>query len=322
MTTNNSGNSSKNFPNRQSLTPIEVPLQHGASNFDKLMGKPPQTSHQPTTGNSNESTNITLQILTDEIKSLHRLLSLARKWGLSSKGYNATVAMELAELIDKMNLTPPPDGLITNPKAFVDGTHQNLAILKGIAAATSIIIEELDGYADILPLMSALYLADKKTLDETGFSITGDNYMSMDHGPVLTQAYNLLNGFGMPDSQTKWDTAFERNGHTIYCKGEVDKGPLSPRNEEVLRHKAQRVKEKWEEGTETLIDWMRNCCPEWENPCGSPKPIPVSKILKHLPLWKDTDLTKVDKDYEYTNAIRNLSILNNKPLLLQQTAEQ
>jgi uncharacterized phage-associated protein len=43
-----------------------------------------------------------------------------------------------------------------------------------------------------LKLIKLMYLADRRALLEQGRSITFDRYVSMDHGAVLSQTYNLI----------------------------------------------------------------------------------------------------------------------------------
>jgi len=45
-----------------------------------------------------------------------------------------------------------------------------------------------------LKLMKLLYLADRESMRRNGRPISGDRYVSMDHGPVLSQTLNLING--------------------------------------------------------------------------------------------------------------------------------
>ena len=45
-----------------------------------------------------------------------------------------------------------------------------------------------------LKLMKLLYLADRESMKRHGHPISGDRYVSMDHGPVLSNTLNLING--------------------------------------------------------------------------------------------------------------------------------
>jgi uncharacterized phage-associated protein len=48
----------------------------------------------------------------------------------------------------------------------------------------------------MLKLLKLMYLADRKSLLETGVPITGDSISALDKGPVLSQTYNRLKPAG------------------------------------------------------------------------------------------------------------------------------
>ena len=47
-------------------------------------------------------------------------------------------------------------------------------------------------YPTIMAIAKLLYFADKTSLERFGRSITGDAYFAMQHGPVPSQAYNMM----------------------------------------------------------------------------------------------------------------------------------
>ena len=46
------------------------------------------------------------------------------------------------------------------------------------------------GKINLMALIKLLYLADREALLETGYPITGDQMVSMPHGPVLSRIYD------------------------------------------------------------------------------------------------------------------------------------
>ena len=192
----------------------------------------------------------------------------------------------------------------------------NQHTLRKIAASASVVLEVFDGKADVLPLIKALYLADRDMLAQAGFTITGDTYVSMKNGPVLSGAYSLLRGDAKwPALQRQWNTAFSKNENTISMKGKVDRGALSPREDEILRKNATLVKRIWDSRA-SLSDWMHKQCPEWENPGKTSRKLPISKIAAQLPAWKGVDTSRLDAENAYAENLGSLSILAGKPLLL------
>jgi len=50
-----------------------------------------------------------------------------------------------------------------------------------------------------LKLIKLLYIIDREALLRWGRPLTGDRYVSMDHGPVLSQTLNLITEEPRPD---------------------------------------------------------------------------------------------------------------------------
>lgn len=63
---------------------------------------------------------------------------------------------------------------------------------KKTTQAAAILIQRNGGKIPYLKLLKLLYIADRKSLEETGFPITFDTYVSMKYGPVLSTTYDLI----------------------------------------------------------------------------------------------------------------------------------
>src|ERR1035441_6261599 len=63
--------------------------------------------------------------------------------------------------------------------------------LKAVQAA-AVLLKEENGTMSRLRLLKLLYIADRESIAETLRSITGDDVMAMDHGPVLSKTYRLI----------------------------------------------------------------------------------------------------------------------------------
>src|SRR6266498_4262278 len=68
-----------------------------------------------------------------------------------------------------------------------------------------------------LKLIKLMYLADREALKRWTHPITGDRYISMKHGPVLSNVLNLINGEHRPgDASECWaDFIAESEPHTV-----------------------------------------------------------------------------------------------------------
>lgn len=152
--------------------------------------------------------------------------------------------------------------------------------------AAAILLKLHGGYIEYLGLMKRLYLADRIALDRFEQPISGDRYVSMDFGPVLSRVYDLGKS---GESSSLWREyvsspyfacphgSFERRKFVKLLKDPgVDE--LCEAEEEILAEVHQTCK-----GVDSfLIAEYTHYLPEWKNPHGSSIPIRVEDILKSL----------------------------------------
>jgi uncharacterized phage-associated protein len=151
-----------------------------------------------------------------------------------------------------------------------------------VAQMAAFLLDRGRGRMNYLKLMKLLYLADRESLKRHGEPISGDRYVSMDHGPVLSQTLNLINGA----------VEFEEGGWNHWIKDKADYVVS-------LRRKASRdaLDELSEAELDVLVaiytkfgkwdkwklrDYTHRYCTEWEDPEGSSVPIEIVDIFKAL----------------------------------------
>jgi uncharacterized phage-associated protein len=130
-------------------------------------------------------------------------------------------------------------------------------------------------------LIKLLYLADKEALRDSNQTITGDAYVSMDNGPVLSQMYDLIRGkHKNRDMQTLWDSRFMCSGYDLIAA--TDRIPdmeLSVYEKEIL----DLVDDKFKDyDFHKMIAYVHDNCPEWKFPNGSSVKIETRDILKSI----------------------------------------
>ncbi len=128
---------------------------------------------------------------------------------------------------------------------------------KSLQAAALLL--HLDGKRmDWIRLLKLLYISDREMLATTGQSITGDTGYAMKHGPVLSQIYDFMKGFG--DDVTEWEKFINSEGHAAFLVGEPGRDELSRAEVEKLREVTERYR--------TTGDWeisqLTHEFPEWE----------------------------------------------------------
>lgn len=147
-------------------------------------------------------------------------------------------------------------------------------------AAASFVLQLAGGGMEYLRLIKLLYYADRESLDALGRPITGDRYVSMRHGPVLSQIYNLVKRaiFGLK-IQGPWAEHIEGDGrYGVRLKKEPERGALSEVELEILQEVFTRYRDRdpWR-----LRDESHDLL-EWEDAGDSSKEIPIEEILQVL----------------------------------------
>lgn len=133
------------------------------------------------------------------------------------------------------------------------------------------------GRMSYLKLLKLLYLADRKSLVEHGRPITFDRFVSMDHGPVLSQTYNLIVAEEPPDKRSYWrEFISEPEHYEVHLLKEAPSGELSAAQEGVLGEVFAEFGHlsRWE-----LVKFTHTL-PEWVDPQGSSIPIAIRDVLR------------------------------------------
>jgi uncharacterized phage-associated protein len=155
--------------------------------------------------------------------------------------------------------------------------YSHLDINKTQQAVALLLKSHLRSQMTYTRMLKLLYLAERKTLQQTGTMITGDTVVKMPNGPVLSQLYDLIKykNYHAP----KLYRYIERRGDQIHLTKDPGIGYLSPREIENLQSVANEHVEKTDE---ELIDWIHSNCPEWSDPRKEGKkvsPLPRKQIL-------------------------------------------
>lgn len=146
-------------------------------------------------------------------------------------------------------------------------------------AAAAYLLGKAGGQMPYLRLIKLLYLADRESWRRYDRPITGDRYVSMKFGPVLSETYDLICNEELRASEgSPWSKTISTAGYDVKLTGNADVGPLSEAEIEILDEVCQL--------TEKLDRWriseLTHSLPEWEDPEGSSVPISPESILKAL----------------------------------------
>lgn len=131
------------------------------------------------------------------------------------------------------------------------------------------------GRMSYLKLLKLLYLAEREAVAKWGDSMSGDKFVSMPHGPVMSGTYDLIqaeSGYwqNFIVSEADREVAIKPN------ISEDDLDELSRSEIKILDCIFEQFggKNRWE-----LVKYTHDCCPEWQDPNGSSYPINPIEIL-------------------------------------------
>jgi uncharacterized phage-associated protein len=130
-------------------------------------------------------------------------------------------------------------------------------------------------------LIKELYLADRESISVSNSSITGDTYVSMKHGPVLSHLYDFIKEKSQDaKAQAYWTSRFSTDGDELLANfDQYPEGKLSLSDEAILdRIDGQFHQARYGE----LIDYVHANCAEWRNPGNTSLPITLADILSAL----------------------------------------
>jgi len=146
------------------------------------------------------------------------------------------------------------------------------------AQAAAQIVKLHGGKINLMVLIKLLYLADRTTLIETGSPITGDQMVSMPHGPVLSQILDAINFGTFGDDNDSWSRYIsDRDGYNLSLTIE------DPSNEELSDYEVRiltQIHDQYGHLTPFQLRDLTHNLPEWKDPMGGSLPIDPVTVLE------------------------------------------
>ena len=131
-----------------------------------------------------------------------------------------------------------------------------------------------------------LYLADREAFKKMERPISGDSYVSMPKGPVLSETYDSINY----PNKSYWNTYIKKMDYNVCLSGDPGVSSLTPNEIKVLEDIYKQHKNRnWKD----MISYCHKYCAEWQNPGGTSIPIHIKDILKAV--------NKTDEEIEIIN---------------------
>lgn len=175
---------------------------------------------------------------------------------------------------------------------------------KKTTQAVLLFLEKSGGEMNYMKLIKLLYLADRDALVRWERPITGDNYVSMKHGPVLSNALDIINNGDDPKEDSYWYKYITTpKNYKIKVKDQLPVlDELSKRETTLIGELFEKFKDfdQWE-----MVDICHEILPEWEDVGNTSKPIEINTILskEHI---TDNEIKRIQEEVDNLNYVKNV----------------
>lgn len=171
----------------------------------------------------------------------------------------------------------------------IDKAVQAVSVLLALSPSKSM---------NYMKLIKLLYIADRESIKETGTPITGDRYVAMKHGPVLSSIYDLILGREWQPGFSTWARYIKTDLKAITLEQDPGVECLSEYEVKKLKEVFEEYQDKtqWElrDLTHDFEEWKRN------DPGASSKNISLPHVLEAVGRKDDIDDILQDaEDSEY-----------------------
>lgn len=163
------------------------------------------------------------------------------------------------------------------------------------AQAAAYLVRLNGGQMNVMSLIKILYLADRRALVLRGRPITGDEMVSMPHGPVLSRIYDEIKWGAGEEGQGRrpwYDYLTERQSDVVALQEE------EPPTDELSNFERQILQEahgKYGHFGPWDLRRLTHGLPEYDDPRGSSFPIDPIVILR-AEGWSDSDIQEALMD--------------------------
>lgn len=135
------------------------------------------------------------------------------------------------------------------------------------------------GQIAYIKLLKLLYLAERNAMAKWGSSMSGDRFVSMPHGPVLSQTYDLIrNHSSEPTFWQQWIQ--DERDYEVSLNESISLDDLDELSRSELRILDDVFSEFGHMEKFEIVDYTHDHCAEWVNPNGSSFPIKPESILR------------------------------------------
>jgi uncharacterized phage-associated protein len=160
--------------------------------------------------------------------------------------------------------------------------------------AAALLLRLRGGRMSYMKLIKLLYLLDRGALLRWGRAVTGDQYVSMPHGPVLSQTLDLINEGKRPEEESAWAAHISPpEAYEVELLSDAGDEELSDAEKALI----SEVFAKYGNLTRWQLRDLVHALPEWQDPEGGAIPISYRDILK-AGGKSDLEIASIEEDVE------------------------
>lgn len=157
-----------------------------------------------------------------------------------------------------------------------------------------------DGELKYLKLIKLIYIVDREALRQYGYAITGDDYYSLRHGPIVSEVQDLITDDPDFVDSDYWKDYIETEGLDVELVDEPEFDALS----EVASQLVEEVEERYGNYNRWKLRDITHDFPEWEDPGDGRLPITFESILKSVK--EDEEVEELSRELETHNNLKRL----------------
>ncbi len=113
-------------------------------------------------------------------------------------------------------------------------------------------------------LIKLLYLVDRESLLRWGSPLTGDDYYSMEFGPVLSKTHDLITEMQSPGENSFWATHVQRSNYDVKLVDDPGDDELSEADDALLRETFVRFQDYYDRNPFAFVDYLHTILPEYK----------------------------------------------------------
>lgn len=172
------------------------------------------------------------------------------------------------------------------------------------AEAAAYLLQRAGGSLAFIKLLKLMYLAERLSFLRYGVPLTGDHFVSMKNGPVLSETYDHIKG-EIPSAPGGWDSWVKDQADYMVGLPDDRLGVRPDQLEELSYSDIELLDEVWcQYGHMDRWDLVRltHDLPEWEHPGASSRPIKWHTLFRAIG-YSDEAATALEKHLRDQSAL-------------------